>query len=797
MKIFFTFTFYLLATNSLFSQKYLPGGYYKPSDSDVEFHLPNQERRFGFFKAAEIWSENNYGRMVPDSIFGHRISGLTVFTDKSNTGSGYRIERIIYELKQPFIETKDGIRYTSCRKCPDNPRPLYEYIEPIYFRTFQSFSHEKYFIATTLNFCRKVILNQNGERILNNEFDDLIPLWNGSSLLSYNVNGKWGTIKLNESPVAVEAGLNFLDADSIGIRNNRPVFWKNRYYGLINQDGKPNTQAIFDEKKVISRIVPAKLSESNSPYILLLSKEKKMSLIRDNKIIIEALYDSIGYSANQNNLRFYENNYRNELATALMNQKNEAEKNIFTPIMIFSDKALGFNARIPVWKSGKQGYVDETGMVIIPPIFDRIDYFDDKAELPNYSVNDSGQSYSLGMRVAFIKSHEKWGLVDKESGKVLLSPKYDMIRSIHVPDVARYRHYRDPFSIKLENKFGLIDEKGDELVAPIYDSPLEFMPGDESILLKKNGFYGLYLRGYGITHPVKYQKIIITTDGSFDVKINNKWGRIDYDKTLIPTIYDSQITFNSEGIAKVSINGHYSKIDYKGNPVEDKKTVGSISNDYSSSTDKSSNVNSNINQSSSNLSNECKSNLQLCYNSFEKALQIIKKADNNYSNFDVNTFVDEQARMLKLFDKIQGCPKFNSSEARVYEKILKNANEIVILLEELELQVKRNIRSGSNNQASFKSSEKRWNYICEDCNKVKVLDSEPFDNSTCPETRWGGVGKAPFADGKHDYRKVAQFGNFQYACSTCGVSISTDGKKFNMPGHCAATGNMSSHKWKN
>jgi hypothetical protein len=80
---------------------------------------------------------------------------------------------------------------------------------------------------------------------------------------------------------------------------------------------------------------------------------------------------------------------------------------------------------------------------------------------------------------------------------------------------------------------------------------------------------------------------------------------------------------------------------------------------------------------------------------------------------------------------------------------------------------------------------------------VKVLDSEPFDNSTCPDTRWGGVGKAPFADGKHSYRKIAQFGTNPYSCSTCGVSISTDGKKFNMSGHCAATGNMRSHNWEN
>jgi hypothetical protein len=712
MKIFFAFTFYLLGTISLFSQKFLPGGYYLPSNIDVEFKLPNQELRHGFFRPTGIWSEDKYGRMVPDSIFGHKISGLTVFTNNSNTGSGYRIERIIYELKQPFIETKDGIRYTSCRKCPDNPRPLYEYIEPLYNINYQSFSREQYFIATTLDFCRKVILNQNGERILNNEFDEINPLWDGSSILSYSIEGKWGTIKLNESLVAVGAGLNFLQADSIGIRNKRPVFWKNRFYGLIDQDGKPNTQAIFEEKKVISRIVPAKLSESNGPYILLLSKEKKMSLVRDNKIIIEPLYDSIGYSANQSNLRYYENNYQNEFRTALLNQKNEAEKKIFTPIMIFSDKASGFNIRIPVWKSGKQGYVDESGKVIIPPVFDRIDYFDDKAEIPNYSISDEGQTYSLGMKVAFIKSGEKWGLVNKESGKVLLSPKYDMIKSIHVPDVARYRYNRDPFSIKLENKYGLIDENGDELVPPIYDSPLEFIPGDESILLKKNGFYGLYLRLYGITHPVKYQKIIITTDGSYDVKINNKWGRVDYHKTLIPAIYDSQIKFNSEGVANVSINGRYSKIDYNGNLIEENKKENNI-------------------------------------------LDIMSSGG--------------ILNMLTLHDRIFGSSFQTSEDVKLDSK---------------------------NNQASSGSSERRWNYICNDCNKVKVLDSSPYDNSQCPETRWGGVGKATFAEGKHNYQKVARFGSKAFVCNICGLSINTDGK-INDPGHCAATGNNSNHKWKN
>ena len=189
--------------------------------------------------------------------------------------------------------------------------------------------------------------------------------------------------------------------------------------------------------------------------------------------------------------------------------------------------------------------------------------------------------------------------------------------------------------------------------------------------------------------------------------------------------------------------------------------------------------------------------MQLCYNSSEKALEIIKKAKNNYLNFDVDAYADERLRMIKIYEKVKPCPKFNSSETDIYEKIIMNNNEMVKLFEELELQlqVKRNIRSGSNNQASLGSSDRRWNYICEDCNKVKVLESAPYDNSPCPETRWGGVGKATFADGKHAYQKVALFGTYPYACSTCGLSISTDGKISNS-GHCVATGNLYSHKWK-
>jgi hypothetical protein len=199
----------------------------------------------------------------------------------------------------------------------------------------------------------------------------------------------------------------------------------------------------------------------------------------------------------------------------------------------------------------------------------------------------------------------------------------------------------------------------------------------------------------------------------------------------------------------------------------------------------------------SNSSSECKSLLQDLSYSADKILEIARKGKNNLLNFDAIAYRDERLKMAKSNEKIKSCiSKFNSSEKQEYSDFQSKVKESNRLFDEIMLIVKsvNSTPYTSNSQTSSRSTERRWNYICQDCNKIKVLESGPYDNSFCPETRWGGVGKTSFAEGKHEYRKIAKYGSTPYACSTCGISISTDGKIISS-GVCAATGNSHDHKW--
>jgi hypothetical protein len=89
-------------------------------------------------------------------------------------------------------------------------------------------------------------------------------------------------------------------------------------------------------------------------------------------------------------------------------------------------------------------------------------------------------------------------------------------------------------------------------------------------------------------------------------------------------------------------------------------------------------------------------------------------------------------------------------------------------------------------------------YICDDCGKMKTHYSEPFDDTPCPETRWGGRGYCSECigdDGKHQYSRIGRLGKHQYKCNVChtAISISSEGIQHN--GACGGSGLNWSHNW--
>jgi competence protein ComGF len=111
--------------------------------------------------------------------------------------------------------------------------------------------------------------------------------------------------------------------------------------------------------------------------------------------------------------------------------------------------------------------------------------------------------------------------------------------------------------------------------------------------------------------------------------------------------------------------------------------------------------------------------------------------------------------------------------------------------------------SGGNSSSvpSAKSNNVRGRtkvFVCNDCGKVQVSESAPFDKSTCPETRWGGIGGAGniWDDGDHQYSNMGSSGSNQYVCSRCNIAIMLYESPQNK-GDCGASGsNCCSHNWK-
>jgi DNA-directed RNA polymerase subunit RPC12/RpoP len=88
-------------------------------------------------------------------------------------------------------------------------------------------------------------------------------------------------------------------------------------------------------------------------------------------------------------------------------------------------------------------------------------------------------------------------------------------------------------------------------------------------------------------------------------------------------------------------------------------------------------------------------------------------------------------------------------------------------------------------------------YVCNDCGKIQTSKSRPYDKSTCPETRWGGIGGSTNgkANGDHEYQEMGNSGSQQYVCSGCKTSIMLFQKPTNS-GACGAGGtNTFNHQW--
>ncbi|MFZ8832901.1 MAG: WG repeat-containing protein, partial [Candidatus Caldipriscus sp.] len=242
-----------------------------------------------------------------------------------------------------------------------------------------------------------------------------------------------------------------------------------------------------------------------------------------------------------------------------------------------------------VSRAGKKGVVSKDGKVIIPIAYDEIRY-DERNEIFFIAkgnkwglANKKGKIFvplkydyltTFCKGLIAVKSNKKFGLMDK-TGRIIVPPKYDVLGLVRESDDEGYRiitisgggsgffsisvgnrslferfeyeikyveeYCRELFLVGKEGyKFGLIDEKGREVLRTEFD---EVAPYDDLILARKGDKWGIFdLRGKTILE-MKYDWISFEDlkEGRefLRIKENYEAGLVDRKgNTVIPPKYD-------------------------------------------------------------------------------------------------------------------------------------------------------------------------------------------------------------------------------------------------------------------
>lgn len=239
---------------------------------------------------------------------------------------------------------------------------------------------------------------------------------------------------------------------------------------------------------------------------------------------------------------------------------------VIKPILEYDDVFPFSDQYAKVLLNDKYGFINKAGNVVISLIY------------------DDAKDFKNG--VAFVKKNDRYGLIDKkgieiypckcetkneylsliDNSLILVCNGKPMNRDGDSYDYDSYYHIKDRvLRVKKGNKYGFIDDRGNEIVSPKYDYADHFSDG--LAVVKKNGKYSfINKKGKEIIPFTYYDNFWSFSDGLALVSIKNQYQFINKTgKTIIDIGSKYQyVNSFSEGLAKVGKGGKYGFIDTKG-----------------------------------------------------------------------------------------------------------------------------------------------------------------------------------------------------------------------------------------
>ncbi len=227
---------------------------------------------------------------------------------------------------------------------------------------------------------------------------------------------------------------------------------------------------------------------------------------------------------------------------------------------------------IPIIQSGKMGFADKNGNIVIPCVYEITTSFSeglarvikdgkrgyiDKSSNKVISIEYNG-AWPFREGLARVCQDDKYGFINK-SGDVVIPLIYDKASDFS----------EGLACVKKNGKYGFINKSGKEVIPRFYDNACSFYEGLARV--NKDGKWGFINKSGDVVIPLIYEFVDDFHEGLAEVEKDGKRGYINKSGNVaIPPIYDAVQAF-SEGLAVVRIgsydNGKYGFIDKFGKEV--------------------------------------------------------------------------------------------------------------------------------------------------------------------------------------------------------------------------------------
>lgn len=205
----------------------------------------------------------------------------------------------------------------------------------------------------------------------------------------------------------------------------------------------------------------------------------------------------------------------------------------------------------------RDGVINESGYVTIKPKYKHIYRFDgdhkffDHPHLLNlhWIHNNDSQAYAIVQNI-----DGKYGVIN-EKGELLLKPIFDSIT-----------YFFNGFAkVEVGGKFGLVNDEFKIVLKPTFDYIQEFV-GDIAIL-HRNNKYGCINKDMELKIKPTYDRIYFQQEDFLRTKLNKKWGFLDNRcNVLSKPIYDYAYDFSNK-IAKVILDEKVGYLNQEGKMI--------------------------------------------------------------------------------------------------------------------------------------------------------------------------------------------------------------------------------------